>query len=58
MQKATLGVLWLQWHINDLHQFQYGTVEVKKPLNDNFLQGFGQKSKAGAPSIYSWNSLF
>ena len=42
MEKTTLCALQLQRHINDLHQFKYGTVEKKKPRNLNLRQGFGR----------------
>ena len=37
--------------INDLFSFQYGTVESKKPLNDNLQQGLRARL-AHHPSTY------
>ena len=40
--KGNIMCIAIKWHINDLHWFQYGTGEAKKPLNDNLQQRFGK----------------
>ena len=50
MQEAIMCIAIIMTH-------QYGTVDSKKPLNNNLQQAFGEYSKTGAPSTYMLNTL-